>query len=91
MAKIYKTTGGEETVTPQNGKHFSLKELKKIVGGYIENVYLNNGDIMIVNEEGKLDGLPLNIKATAIFRKNFPDSEDTIVGDILITEQKYVE
>lgn len=33
--------------------------MKEIVGGYIEPVYLPNGIILIVNEEGKLMGLPI--------------------------------
>ncbi|MDR1182676.1 MAG: DUF3846 domain-containing protein, partial [Bacteroidales bacterium] len=60
MAKIYRTDGETKAVTPENRKHFSLKELQHIVGGYIENIYLNDGTIMVLNEEGKLENLPLN-------------------------------
>lgn len=39
-----------------------LEEYQKVVGGYIECVTLNNSDsvILVCNEEGKVDGLPLN-------------------------------
>ena len=35
------------------------KAMQEIVGGYIEPVYLPNDIICIVNEEGKLMGLPI--------------------------------
>lgn len=38
----------------------------KIVGGYIEVVGLSDGNILVLNEEGKLYGLAENPKATAI-------------------------
>lgn len=52
----------------------SLENLQKTVGGYIEVVWLASDLILIVNEEGKLLGLPDNfmlmddmIAGTAIF------------------------
>ena len=55
----------------------SLQEYQKIVGGYIETTMLTNEIIIIVNEEGKLEGLPYNfslphdhIVGTAIFIGN---------------------
>lgn len=38
-----------------------LSALQKAVGGYIEAVYpFSDSVVVIVNEEGKLEGLPLN-------------------------------
>ena len=48
----------------------SLKALQKLVGGYIETVSLPRGICMIVNEEGKLQGL----------QPNFRLDHDLIVG-----------
>ena len=48
----------------------TLAAFQQLVGGHIEAVYLPDQIIMIVNEEGKLIGLPPN------FRLNY----DTIVG-----------
>lgn len=42
----------------------SLEEMQGFVGGRIELVYLSNGDHLVINEEGLLDGLPINQKAT---------------------------
>jgi hypothetical protein len=91
MATIYKADGTRTDVSPQNKRYFSLKELQKIVGGYIANVYLNDNKVIVLNDEGKLEGLSLNVRATEIFRKNFPCSDDCIVGDVLITESKYLQ
>ena len=40
----------------------SLESMQKLVGGYIEAIYpFEDGEICLVcNEEGKLEGLPLN-------------------------------
>lgn len=38
----------------------SLKNLQNTVGGYIETVTLDNGVVLICNEEGKLRDMPYN-------------------------------
>ena len=38
----------------------SLENLQKTVGGYIETVSLDNGLVLICNEEGKLRDMPYN-------------------------------
>lgn len=40
-------------IVPANGTDFTLEELKRFVGGWIEIINLNPRVIMIVNEEGK--------------------------------------
>ena len=37
-------------ITPANGETFELQEAQKYVEGYIEIVYLNDRQIMVVNE-----------------------------------------
>lgn len=85
MAYIYKSNGEVIETSPKNGKDFSLKELKDIVGGHIEVVNLGD-DYMVVNEEGKLLDLPLNLSATRIYQ-HFTRIGDYIVGDVLICEK----
>ena len=46
----------------------TLKEMQEFVEGYIELIALPDGRDMIINEEGKITGLPENIEATIIFR-----------------------
>ena len=72
-----------ENVAPANGCDFSLEELQKIVDGYIEVVWLNNGKIMVVNEEGAFSKQP-NIIATTYAQMNGGIADnDTIFGDVL--------
>ena len=42
------------------------KAVSKFVGGMVECVTFPNGDLLLLNEEGKLMGLPLNPEATCI-------------------------
>ena len=46
---------GEEATIPN-----TLKALQETVGGYIETVTLENGVVLICNEEGKLRDMPYN-------------------------------
>lgn len=91
MATIYKAHGLViNNFEPKNGKYFTLSELQAVVSGYIEIVYLNDNKIMVVNEEGKLEGLAINHMATNIFLDSFPSSFDVIVGDVLVCDSKQV-
>lgn len=89
MAKIIFTDGREKEVFPKNGTDFQLEEMQGIVGGYIEVLTLNGAELMIVNEEGKLDGLAENDAATRIVRANGYD--DFIVGNVLICKRAQVK
>ena len=48
-----------------------LKAAQEFVGGMVQGIEFPNGDYMIMNEEGKLMGLPLNPEATALWRLTF--------------------
>jgi hypothetical protein len=88
--EIYKANGNIEQVNyPQ--PDVTLKFLQNIVGGYIQIIHFPDGNAMVMNEEGKLDGLPENVKATKLFREAFPGTEDFVVGDVLLTEAKYIK
>ena len=90
MAVIYKANGEKQEVTPENGKDFKLKQLQKIVGGLIEIFKLGNGEIMVINEEGKLLGLPYNQDATTLYQNRF-GAFDFVVGDVLVCKDNEVE
>ena len=85
MAQIIKASGETIEVNPSNGKHFSLKEMQDVVGGYIEVVSSYDGKKRIVlNDEGKLNKLPINEKATELYNGNTRILHDVIVGDVLV-------
>lgn len=90
MAKIYKEDGTQKEVEPQNGKYFTLRELQEIVGGLIEMVYLKNKRVMVVNEEGKILGLDLNVEATEIVSTEI-GMFDIIVGTALVCETSQIK
>lgn len=81
MAKWIKANGTVENIHPVNsgGKRpkFKLAEVQGYVGGYVEMVRLSNREIMLVNEEGRLHGLPLNRIATDMVG-------GIIVGDVVV-------
>ena len=56
-----------------------LESAQKFVGGMVQGIEFPNGDYMIMNEEGKLMGLPLNPEATTLWRATF-DNDNYITG-----------
>lgn len=68
----------------------TLEQAQKIVGGYVEGITFPNNDYLIVNEEGKLNGLPLNVKATKLWRETFTKEncvfgyDDFVVGNAIL-------
>ena len=57
----------------------TLKEAQKFVGGYVEGITFPNGDYLIINEEGKLMGLPFNPEASALWKATF-DNDNYVTG-----------
>lgn len=88
MALIYKSNGEIIETSPKNGKDFSWLELNEIVGGYIEIIDLGD-DYMVVNEEGKLIGLPFNLNATIVYQISTKTGEH-IVGDVLVCPKEQI-
>ena len=85
-AQLLKTDGTVTDVEPKNGKKFSLEELQAFVGGYIEIAYPpHKSKVLVVNEEGRLIGLPVNEAASAIYKR------EPIVGDALFCEFKQIQ
>jgi len=72
----------------------TLKSAQEFVGGYIEGISFPNGDYLIVNEEGKLMGLPLNPEATTLWRATFDNDnyitgrKDFVVGPAILIKKK---
>ena len=91
MAILIEPNGRRTELKPANPKKgFSLEELQKLVGGYIECAHFgNDGKFFVVNEEGKLMGLPYNAGATAIYAEHVPG--DYIVGNALLCDRGEVK
>ena len=89
MAKIIFPNGAELEVMPSNGTDFSLSEMQAVVGGYIEVLRLDNKELIVVNEEGKLMGLDVNDKATRYMKAN-SRYDDVLVGNVLVCNMSQV-
>ena len=89
MATHIKTDGTNTKVTPKNGKTFTLRELQGFVGGTIDIQDLPNGASIVLNDNGKLEGMPKNEVVTSIWKNAYPiedypyNNDELIVGDIL--------
>jgi hypothetical protein len=61
------TTAEEFKIIEDNKDEPDLKSAQEFVGGMVECITFPNGDVLIVNEEGKLMNLPLNVEGTALW------------------------
>jgi hypothetical protein len=83
MRKIIKIDGTEHNI--EGEEPLSLEFMQKTVGGYIEMVYPEDPNlIMVVDEEGQLKQKLYNKKASAI-------AGQTIVGDVIVCDKKYID
>ena len=89
-AKIIYTDKEAEYYTPKNGKTFALTEMQEIIGGYVEPIRLNDGRIIIVDEDGKSKNKAVNIPATNILRRDHYTT-DYIVGTAIVCDADMVE
>ena len=84
---IYYPDGSRKEIFPKNGSYYELEELQDLVGGYIQLLYshYDKNAAMVVNENGKLYNLPLNLAATEIaLTEEMISVLDYIVGNALI-------
>lgn len=89
---IIKANGKTIYVDPKNGTDFSLEELQSFVGGNIQIVHLLRGELMVINEEGKLRNLPVNEEMTILAKwKGAISGNDFIVGDALICHKSQIK
>ena len=88
------TTAPEFKIIEDNKDEPTLESAQKFVGGYVEGITFPNGDYLIVNEEGKLMGLPLNPEATALWRMTFTKQnyvigyDDWVSGPAILIKHK---
>lgn len=90
MAVLIKADGQQQKVEPKNCKMFELEELQGYVNGYIEVIFLDDDTVMVVNEEGKMFGLPYNQLASIKFLQE-KGYHEPIVGDVLVCKRNQIE
>lgn len=89
MATIIDITGEHKNIEPASGEVFSLEELQKAVGGYIQIVPIISGEhsgrLMVVDEEGLVKAnTQLNEEASKI-------AGQRIVGQVIIIDKEQIE
>ena len=89
-AKIIYTDKEAEDYTPKNGETFELTEIQEIIGGYVEPIRLNDGRMVIVDEDGKSKNKAVNIPATNILRRDH-FTTDYIVGTAIVCDADMIE
>lgn len=82
VKKLYADGRSEEV-----SEKMSLEQMQEFVGGYIEMVASSvSHRSLIVNEEGFLDNLPQNIKATALVAQHTAMVDGHIRGNALLVK-----
>ena len=83
-AKI-NTTASEFKIIENKKDEPNYKKVSEFVGGMVECITFPNGDLLLINEEGKLKGLPYNPEASALWKATF-DNDNYITGrkDIVV-------
>ena len=93
-AEQVNTTEPEFKVITDKKDEPDYKAVSKFVGGMVECVTFPNGDLLLLNEEGKLMGLPLNPEATTLWRMTFTKDkyafgyDDWVSGPAILIKQK---
>ena len=97
MEKIKVNTDANEfKIITDSKDEPKYKEVSKFVGGMVECITFPNGDLLLINEEGKLINLPLNPEATALWRATFTKDkylfghDDFVVGPAILIKAKAV-
>ena len=92
MTKEIKNTAKLQII--ENSKHEpNLEAAQEFVGGMVEGITFPNGDYLIINEEGKLMNLPLNVEATKLWRSTFTKDkyafgyDDFVVGPAILIKK----
>ena len=94
MELEHTTTEPEFKIIKDNKDEPDLKSAQDFVGGMVEVITFPNGDVLIVNEEGKLMNLPLNPEGTALWRMTFTKDkyalgyDDWVSGPAILIKHK---
>ena len=93
MTKV-NTTAAEFKIITDKKDEPQYKAVSDFVGGMVECVSFPNGDLLLLNEEGKLMGLPLNEKASKLWKDTFDNDnyltgrDDFVVGPAILIKKQ---
>ena len=93
MTQQVNTTADQFKIIEDVKDEPDYKAVSKFVGGMVEAITFPNGDLLLLNEEGKLMQLPLNPEATALWRATFTKDkyafghDDFVVGPAMVIKK----
>jgi hypothetical protein len=96
MTQVNTATAEFKIITDKKDEP-DYKAVSKFVGGMVEVVSMPNGDLLLLNEEGKLMGLPVNDKASKLWRDTFDNDnyitgrKDFVVGPAILIRAKALD
>ena len=94
MTQQVNTTADQFKIIEDVKDEPDYKAVSKFVGGMVEAITFPNGDLLLLNEEGKLMQLPLNPEATALWRMTFTKDkylygyDGFVVGPVIYIKAK---
>jgi len=92
VAKLIKENGSEQKIVPKTLPHFTLEELQKAVGGYIEFVRVREASkTVVVNEEGRLNGSKRNPRATLLLAGMGCTANHELYGPVLFCNDNEID
>ena len=97
MTKDIKLNECEFKIIKDKKDEPKYKEVSKFVGGMVECITFPNGDLLLINEEGKLMDLPLNSEATMMWRATFTKDkyafgyDDFVVGPAILIKKQALD
>ena len=95
MAVLFPVGGIAEHITSprKDSAKWSYRELQQVVGGYFEVLFpLHRDDcrqVLVVHEEGRLLGLPVNAEATELWRTW--GGSNVLCGPVLLVKSSEIE
>lgn len=86
-SELIKVDGTTKTIEPKDGVSFQFKgEAYDLIGtDMIQIVYTHNDRMLLIDEEGKLKGKPINQLATRLYQYG---KHDPIVGDVILCDKE---
>lgn len=76
-------SGAAVEVFPENGETFTLEELQKYVGGYIQTCITIDNRTIYMDEDAKIKGRHINARATLLYVNGLVDP---VRGDVLVLD-----
>lgn len=72
-------------VEPKNGSKYDLDEIRGHIGcQWLTIIHLGGGNMLVVDEEGKLNDKPVNSFASRLVKDSTLSPVDYVVGDALL-------